>query len=121
MGGIEMLWVKVGKEKKFADQCDRLAYDVAKTTKKYWGRWYLLKDPPSIRCLVTKALRPGGYSGGYYDIELSRIGPNGESDGGSYTWQEHLSEKNWIGQQGLDDFTLAVNEIHKTHPKWLHK
>jgi hypothetical protein len=115
-----MLWVKVGEEKEFADNCDRLATDYVKEiSDKHWGRWYLLRDPNSARCLVTKTLRPG-YPGGYYEIELDRIGPNGESDGIKYTWQEHLSEKNWIGQQGLDDFKLAVTEIHKTHPKWLH-
>jgi hypothetical protein len=110
----------------YADECDKLSEEQAiKTGKQHWGRWVLNKSKhlTTLDCInVHPAI--GNISQRItqaYRIELSRIGRNGESDGDTYTWQEHLEEKNWLGKKGLVDFKKAVKEIYQTHPEWLHQ
>ncbi len=98
-------------ERQYAIECDRLSASYAAKKRRHWGRWFLDR-----KYLCTYISRPGigegtDYRGSTYDIELRRIGPNGESDGGTYTWYEHMAEKNWIGEQGLADLKRAVSEI----------
>jgi hypothetical protein len=107
----------------YANECDRLSeLSAVKIGKPHWGRWVLNKTKHLIT-LDCIQVRPSVGSGSQrtiqsYWIELSRIGPNGESDGGTYTWQEHLSEKNWMGEKGLADFMRAVNELYAEHSEW---
>ena len=104
-------------EEEYADQCDHLSeLSAIMTNCRHWGRWYLDNTEP-LR-LVTEDIRPGfgkhkPSGGGLYNIELSRIGPSGEANRQSnYTWQKHMSQKGWIGKQGLADLERAIKELN---------
>lgn len=87
----------------YANECDRLAeLEAIKTGRKHWGRWYLTKTS-----LITRTSRPKigtrGFSrGGIYDIGLDRLNED---------WEEHMTEKNWIGEKGHRDLGVALEAL----------
>jgi hypothetical protein len=99
-------------------QCDQLSeIEAIKTGARRWGRWWLDRAGPGS--LNTRASRPGiggrpSWRGDTYDIGLSRLGPNGESDGGNYTWIEHMAQKNWIGPKGIADLRRAIADMARS-------
>ena len=90
-------------------ECDRMATLIAGRYKRNWGRWYL-----ENRYLCTVDTRPGigggaDYKGGEYYIALNRVDTKYGEKGNGYSWIKHISDKNWIGKQGLDDLKRAFD------------
>jgi hypothetical protein len=102
-------------DKEYANECSRLSeIKAAKSGKRHWGRWVLSETEPISLDGIQVIPAVGNYPQRElepYWIELSRIGPHGESDHGTYTWQEHLKGKNWISEKDLADFTIAIKEL----------
>jgi hypothetical protein len=72
-----------------------------------WGRWFLDKDGLRTRINTPKIGEDGFQARGSYCISLDRL----EED-----WGEHLKEKRWIGEKGLEDLRLAISELMAEAP-----
>jgi len=104
-------------DRQFATECDQLSAEYAtKTGYKCWGRWFFdTRKPVSLTTFSSRAQIAGQppWKGDEYWIEITRIGPHGESDGGKYTWYQHMAEKIWMGKQGIADMKRAVADLVK--------
>lgn len=102
-------------DKGYADECDRLSHlAISKTGYQHWGRWYLNTNKPvrlDTRIIIPSIGKKRRWHAGVYSIELSRIGVNGGVDGSKYTWQQHMTEKNWLGKKGLRDLGRAITAL----------
>jgi hypothetical protein len=96
-------------DKIYADKCDKLSTIEAQNNHTSWGRWFVedgnlctwvvlpeTENLPVRKCYI-------------YDFAIDIV-KNGK---GQEFWVNQLSEKNWIGEQGIKDLKRAFKYISK--------
>jgi hypothetical protein len=97
-------------DRQYADECDQLAERLAARHKHHWGRWYL---DGGYLCTPIYRAPEGEFSGGcheVYDFSLTIC----ITEKSRRLWIEHMTEKNWMGKQGIADLKRAFDSLIKS-------